>query len=125
YGEIRQTNLFGCNLVVLSGCGTGAAYTNEKGSAPSLGDAFLDAGAHAVVHTRWRVEDKESYELAKNFIKSWANGESPITALNNAERDAWRRSGGEPSSTWTSYAISVSEIPSISPKIKHAKRVGL
>jgi CHAT domain-containing protein len=122
YSEIRKADLSGCKLVILSGCATGAEYMNVQATGPSLGDAFIDAGARAVVHTRWRVEDKESYELANNFIQHWASGESPITALNNAERAAWRRSGGEPSSTWTSYAIALSEIPQISRPKAQASR---
>jgi len=112
YGDIRRANLSGCNLVVLSGCGSGAEYANTKTSAPSLGDAFIDAGARAVVHTRWRVRDDESYDLARAFITAWSAGQSPVSALNQAQRAAWRTSGG-PSTTWTSYSVTLSEIPSV------------
>ena len=119
YGDIRKANLSGCDLVVLSGCGTGAEYSNAKMSAPSLGDAFLDAGARAVVHTRWRVRDDESYNLGRAFITAWSAGQSPVSALNQAQRAAWRASGG-PSTTWTSYSITLSEIPSITNRQGHA-----
>ena len=112
YGDIRDADLSGCELVVLSGCATGAAYANAQTSAPSLGDAFLDAGARAVVHTRWRVQDDESYALARAFITGWASGKTPVAALNQAQRDAWRLAK-EPSTTWTSYSVTLSEIPSV------------
>ena len=122
YGEIREANLSNCNLVVLSGCATGTAYTNEKGAAPSLGDAFLDAGARQVIHTRWRVEDQKAYDLSRTFIRDWSRGESPVVALNRAQRDAWR-SARQPSATWTSYSVSLSQIPSVTNGRSHASNI--
>ena len=109
YGEIRKADLSGCGLVVLSGCGTGAAYTSANTAAPSLSDAFLDAGARAVVHTRWRVLDDEAYQLTQDFLARWARGQSVVVALNAARRDAWRTRNA--SSTWLAYAVTLSEIP--------------
>ena len=112
YSDIRKADLSMCGLVVLSGCRTGAVYANEKTSAPSLGDAFLDAGATAVVDTRWRVQDDEAYEVARAFITGWSHGNSSIHALNEAQREVWRRSGKELSAAWTAYGVTLSEIPS-------------
>lgn len=85
--DIRAADLSRCALVVLSGCASGAPFVAREAAAPSLGDAFLDAGARAAVQTFWRVRDDQAAELMSRFIAQWqGEGRSPVEALLAARR---------------------------------------
>ncbi len=110
--DIRAADLRRCGVVVLSGCSSGAPYVAAGGVAPSLGDAFLDAGAGAVVHTFWDVKDKDALRIGTSFVKGWKNAKmDEIHALAEARRAQLRGPKGirHPSS-WASYAITVSRL---------------
>lgn len=107
FSDIRGADFRRCNLVVLSGCSSGAPYVNERNSAPSLGDAFLDAGAAAVVQTFWDVRDEDAKQLMTLFIPAWRSGASTsIRALCDARRTMIRRSNGiQHLSRWAPFFI--------------------
>jgi tetratricopeptide (TPR) repeat protein len=69
--DVRDTDLSRCRLVVLSSCASGEPYVAGTRSGPSMADAFLDAGADAVIHTRWRVRDESAAETAPRLAKAW------------------------------------------------------
>ena len=75
-----------CRLVVLSGCGTGAPYVDGLSSSPSLGDAFLDAGAAAVIQTFWRVRDEGALFRPERILESWQQEEESLVAAVAEER---------------------------------------
>jgi hypothetical protein len=113
--EIRRTDLSGCELVVLSGCGSGAPFVDLSTDVASLGESFLDAGAHAAVHTQWAVRDDEASHLMRSFLGLWREqGLSPIQALNAAKRDA-----ASPDSkvsyltpvSWGAFSIALNDLP--------------
>src|SRR6185436_7687499 len=82
--DIRDTDLSGCDLVVLSSCASGEAYSVGTRSAPSMGDAFLDAGASAVIDTRWRVRDESAARIAPRLAAAWRRGSAPWRAERRA-----------------------------------------
>jgi CHAT domain-containing protein/lipopolysaccharide biosynthesis regulator YciM len=95
FSDIRAADFRQCDLVVLSGCSSGAPYVNARNTGPSLGDAFLDAGAGAVIQTFWDVKDDDAEQLMTLFIPAWRSRESThIQALCDARRTIIRQSGG-------------------------------
>ncbi len=113
--EIRHADLSGCELVVLSACGSGAPFVDLTVDAPSLSESFLDAGAHAVIHTQWAVRDDDAARLMKSFVRHWRErGLSPVQALNEAKRDAAAAAPNgllpDPAS-WGAFSISLNVWP--------------
>ena len=80
--DIREADLRGCQLVVLSSCASGEPYVVGKRSGPSMADAFLDAGASSVIHTRWRVRDDDAAVTAPRLAAAWLAG-------SGGGHDAW------------------------------------
>jgi CHAT domain-containing protein len=79
--DARTTDLSGCELAVLSSCASGEPYVVGGRSGPSMADALLDAGAKAVIHTRWRVRDERAAEVAPELAHVWLEaGESPVAS---------------------------------------------
>ncbi|NIO29195.1 MAG: CHAT domain-containing protein [Candidatus Latescibacteria bacterium] len=110
--DIRATDLSNCNIVVLSGCSSGAPYVEARSVGPSLGDAFLDAGAGAVVQTFWDVRDDEARKLMTSYIQTWGSpGISKIRALCNAKRMALQPpEGARYPFWWASYSIKLGKL---------------
>ena len=103
--DVRRAAFRDTRLVVLSGCGSGAPWVGTV-MAPGLGDAFLDAGAHAVVQTRWEVDDNIARDLLTDFTRRYAEGQDPVVALNGAKREA--RRNGVNAFHWATYSIVLS-----------------
>jgi tetratricopeptide (TPR) repeat protein len=108
--DIRAADLRRCGVVVLSGCSSGSPYIAARGAGPSLGDAFLDAGAGAVVHTFWDVKDEDARRIGTSFINGWKNtNASEVRALADARRGEIRGPKGiRHPSCWANYAITIS-----------------
>jgi len=107
--DIRSTDLSACELAVLSSCASGEPYVVGGQSGPSMADAFLDAGARTVIHTRWQVRDDRAAVVAPSLAKAWMNNPAdPIGAC-----CAWRRSQLRNGRNWAhpfewaSWSISV------------------
>ena len=82
-------------LVVLASCG-GAAGRDDAGNG-SLTMAFLDAGADAVVGTRWSVGDADAARFIEAF---YANGgdRDPVRALGQTQL-----ASSLPATTWAAF----------------------
>ncbi|NIM20058.1 MAG: CHAT domain-containing protein [Candidatus Latescibacteria bacterium] len=107
--DIRAADMSRCRVVFMSGCSTGAPYTDSVAEGPSLGDAFLDAGASAVVQTFWDVRDDTAREQMTQFLQRWRNrGALPIQALNDSRREMLygSRHVRHPF-IWAAYAIAI------------------
>jgi tetratricopeptide (TPR) repeat protein len=107
--DIRAATFPACELVVLSGCSSGAPYVDVAVEAPGLGDAFLDSGARSVIETRWPVRDADAERLMLRFLDGWAGaGRHPIEAFHQARRgiahDA--ASAGDPL-RWVAFTVAV------------------
>jgi hypothetical protein len=68
--EIAANPLPGAPLVLLAGCATGVSRT-AAGVERSLADAFLRAGASAVIGTLWPVEDHEILPFVRAIVEAW------------------------------------------------------
>jgi tetratricopeptide (TPR) repeat protein len=110
--DIRAADLRGCDVVVLSGCSSGAPFVDTQNSGPSLGDAFLDAGATAVIQTFWDVRDDEAREMMATYIRTWDTpGFSHIRAICDARRRAMAQEPGDQHSfRWASYSIKLGSL---------------
>ncbi|MBU8869768.1 MAG: CHAT domain-containing protein [Gemmatimonadales bacterium] len=87
--NIRTADLSRCRLAVLSGCGSGAPFADGVITAPSLGDAFLDAGAGAALLTFWRIRDENPLFQPEEVVQLWKEeGLSLPEALSEVRRDA-------------------------------------
>jgi tetratricopeptide (TPR) repeat protein len=106
-GDIRAADLSGCGLVVLSGCASGALYVGLHNTAPSLGDAFLDSGAGAVVQTFWDVRDDQAQQLMSSFVRRWdGTSAGAIHALGEARREAMIGPDGvRHPFAWAAYSV--------------------
>jgi hypothetical protein len=103
--DVRQADLSGCDMVVLSGCATGAPYVDATISGASLGDAFIDAGAGVVIQTYWEVRDDHAGTTMAAFLDQWGSGEhDPVRALSSVRRDLMDRYPHP--YFWASYGVS-------------------
>ena len=92
--DILNADLSGCELVVLSSCASGAPYVEERVASPSLGDAFVDAGAKAVVSTFWSVRDDAAARAMREFARAYrGQGADAVAALGEARRRPHPRGG--------------------------------
>jgi CHAT domain-containing protein len=76
-----------CGLVVLSACQTGLGRRHPD-SLIGLANAFLIAGAQAVVATLWKVPDDATRTLMDDFYQGLADGLSAAAALRHAQQQA-------------------------------------
>lgn len=110
--DIRAADFSICNTVILSGCSSGAPYLEAGISGPSLGDAFLDSGAGAVVHTFWDVRDKEARRLMTSYVQSLGSPVfSGINALCKVRREQLQESErSRHPFGWASYSIKIGRL---------------
>ncbi len=68
-------------------CGDAATQGDEL---VGLQRAFLCAGTPAVVTTLWKVDDRASFVLMREFYDQLKQGHGPAEALRRAQRAAMR-----------------------------------
>ena len=78
-------NLAGCELVTLSGCETGLAFSGGGDEQLGLGRAFLAGGAASLVMSLWPVEDNATNDLMQRFYQYLLQGETKAQALRAAQ----------------------------------------
>lgn len=93
-------------LVALSGCETALGKRVRGEGVIGLPYAFLAAGAHAVVVSLWRVDDRSTSEFMTDFYGRLRSGLSPAEAL-QATRQAWLRRAGDEShpERWAAFVL--------------------
>lgn len=111
--DIRSADLSRCDIVILSGCSSGMPYLEERNTGPSLGDAFLDSGAGAVIQTFWNVRDDTARQIMISFANLWVEQHyPPVEALCEIRRKALQKSDGmQHPSSWASYSIELGRFP--------------
>jgi tetratricopeptide (TPR) repeat protein len=111
-GGIRAAGFAGCRLVVLASCASGAPYVSGQAHAPSLGDAFLDAGAEAALQTLWRVRDDMAAGIPLAVLdRCRRDGLDPVAALAAVRREAMAAPGGGVRHPfgWAAYVLELRE----------------
>jgi CHAT domain-containing protein len=71
----------------------------------SLEQAFLIAGARAVVASLWNVEDRSTAALMKAFYTHLAQHEDKALALAHAKRDMLERYGDPSPYYWAPFVL--------------------
>jgi CHAT domain-containing protein len=100
--EIATLDLEGA-IVVLSACYTSGGAVLSGEGVLSLARAFFQAGAHAVVGSRWPLRDAEAARLFDAFYRHLARGVSVSEALKATQDDA--RAAGRPASGWAALEL--------------------
>ncbi|MBL8230062.1 MAG: CHAT domain-containing protein [Bryobacterales bacterium] len=89
--DVWPLRLSGTQLVVLSACQTSEGIQVRGEGAQSLARAFLASGAHAVMSTRWPVEDRATAIWMREFYRHVARGADPAAAMREAKLSFLRR----------------------------------
>jgi CHAT domain-containing protein len=72
-GEIFSLNL-NAGMIVLSACETGLSKLSNGDELVGLTRAFIYAGTPSIVTTLWKVNDRSSYELMREFYRQLKAG---------------------------------------------------
>ena len=100
--EIEALDLDG-RIVVLSACHTAAGVVLSGEGVLSLARAFFEAGAHAVIGSRWPLRDVDAAALFDTFYRHLGHGASLSQALKAAQDEA--RAAGRPASAWAGLVL--------------------
>jgi CHAT domain-containing protein/tetratricopeptide (TPR) repeat protein len=107
--EIAELNLTATDLVVLSACDTGLGRVQYGEGVAGLRQAFLIAGANAVLATLWQVPDGSTSELIGGFFDHLAAGSGKALALRQSQLDliAKRRKafGAAHPAAWAAFEL--------------------
>jgi CHAT domain-containing protein len=99
--EIRRLPI-NASLVTLSACDTGVGPVGEEGVA-NIVNAFIEAGAHSVVSTLWRLEDHATSQLMISFYGHLAHGDNKAEALRKAQVELLN--SGDPPYFWAGFEL--------------------
>lgn len=83
--QLRQLDLEGTELVVLSACESGAGTVVAGDTVDSLRQSLEAAGARSTITTLWQVSDAASAELMQQFYRRLAGGMDKAEALRQAK----------------------------------------
>ena len=105
--QVREiaTLTLNAELVTLSACATGIGKPEGEVGVVSLQQAFLMAGAKAVVASLWEVEDHSTTALMEAFYQHLAQKEDKAAALAHAKRDLLDRYPGIAPYYWASFVM--------------------
>ena len=88
-GFLKMSEIFdlklNADIVVLSACQSGLVEHGDDESISGLARAFFYAGAKNVVASLWRIDDKGTNELMKQFYKNLNKKQNPVKSLSNAK----------------------------------------
>lgn len=101
---IRRLDLR-AELVTLSACETALGQRVRGEGVIGLPHAFLSAGAHAVVVTLWRVEDKSAANFMREFYTALRDGRAPALALLEVRKRHLQRDSNEHPSRWAAFVL--------------------
>lgn len=102
--EIMNLRL-NADLVTLSACDTQVGATRGEAGVVNLEQAFLIAGAHAVVASLWNVEDSSTTALMVAFYEHLARHEDTVLALAHAKRDILAKYGNTSPYYWAAFVL--------------------
>lgn len=93
------------DLVTLSACDTNVGTAEGEAGVVNLEQAFLVAGARAVVASLWNVEDNSTTALMKAFYTYLAQHEDKALALAHAKRDMLEHYGDPSPYYWAPFVL--------------------
>lgn len=94
------------DLVVLSGCRTALGKEVRGEGLMGLTRGFLYAGAPRVVASLWQIDDRPTAKLMTSFYQAlWKKGQSPATALREAQRSLRRQQLYRAPHAWAGYVL--------------------
>ncbi len=83
--DVSGLDLSDTELVVLSACKTGLGEVHAGEGVFGLQRAFVLAGARTLVMSLWKVPDRRTQELMKDFYSYFGDGYPCSDALRNAQ----------------------------------------
>ena len=83
--EVENLSLDSTELVVLSACDTGLGEINIGQGVKGLQQAFLQAGARAVIMTLWEIEDDVTPWFMQYFYEAWLHHHNVRQAYRTAQ----------------------------------------
>jgi len=90
--DIAKLDLRNTSLVVLAACGTIRGSTVHIDGMPSIGRAFIAAGAATVIGTLWDIDDRRSAALFERIHRDVSSGTPVAQAVRDAQLHAIRSS---------------------------------
>lgn len=96
------------DIVVLSGCATGAGDELRGEGVLGLTYGFLANGSGSVVASLWQIEDAPTAQFMQKFYAAYRQSGRAADALRSAQLDA-RRSAGN--SVWSSFVVRANAFP--------------
>jgi CHAT domain-containing protein len=93
-----------CALVTLSACESGRGVVAPGDEQIGLPRAFLYAGARAVVHSLWRIDDRVTQRLMTDFYRALRAGAGRSAALRSAQLTCMRSEGTHPF-VWAGFVL--------------------
>ena len=100
--EIEGLDLDG-RIVVLSACQTASGAILSGEGVLSLARSFFEAGANAVIGTRWPIRDDDAASLFEAFYQRLGAGASLSEALKQAKAQAI--AANRPAAAWASLVL--------------------
>lgn len=123
--EIANLSL-SADLVVLAACRSNVGRLVRGEGLLSLSRAFMHAGARAVVATSWKVADRETAWLMREFYGGLADGLPPDEALQRAQQRAIAAGGRHGAiGSWGAFLITGDTRRPIVPASPATSRAGL
>lgn len=93
-------------LAVLSACQTAEGLMQPGGYIQSLSSAFLKTGVGAVIAALWPVDDHAASTFTDLFYQKLLDGrQTPVSALNAAQRELRRRPGFDHPYFWAPFCM--------------------
>ena len=93
-------------LTVLSACQTALGKDIRGEGMVGLNHAFMSAGSKSVVSSLWKVDDRATADLMREFYQSMLQeGMSPAAALRSAQRKMMEKNGTSAPYYWAGFVI--------------------